>query len=58
MTQSLQIGAQMPVQLQMKKEIVFPADSVEATIPVETKKRKIGAREIGNFEVFFCYLDL
>ena len=53
MTQSLQIGAQLPVQLQMKKEIVFPADSVEATIPVETKKRKIGAREIGNFEGFF-----
>jgi hypothetical protein len=52
MSQSLQIGAQ-PVQFPMKKEIVFPPDSVEATIPVETKKRKIGAREIGKLEFLF-----
>ena len=34
--------------VQPKKEIVFPADSVEATMPTEAKKRKITARDIGK----------
>ena len=36
-------------QLQIKKEITFPANSVEATQPIENKRKKIEAKNIGKF---------
>jgi hypothetical protein len=53
---ALPLSSQLPqgnFMTQPKKEIVFPPDSVESTNPIEVKKRRITAKDIGNY--FFFY---
>lgn len=42
----------------VKKEITFPADSVEATMPLDSKKRKITSKEIGPVDPWKLYMSL
>lgn len=41
-----------PVFHQVKKEIIFPPDSVEATVPILTKRRKLSARDLSSVEAW------
>jgi hypothetical protein len=41
-----------------RKEIVFPSDSVEASMPIESKKRKINSKEIGPCDPWKLYMCL
>jgi hypothetical protein len=43
---------------QPKKEIQFPADSVEASLPVDAKKRKLTAKDIAPCDPWKLYMSL
>ncbi len=47
---------QHQLQIHYKKEITFPANSVEASQPIENKRKKIEAKNIGKFIIFFNIL--